>query len=433
MEDNNVIDQDAPHPNGVQPDFNPLSAEVANDPFPAFNEAREGCPVHHTSRFSPEFYSLSRFSDIVEALSDADAEQWSAKAGSSPQFNRPIGFNDDVDASRTFRALFRRWLAPNAGAINADLIDDTINGLIDEMTADERVSGDFATEFAVLLPILVIARLIGVPGEDAREIKDMTDEFLGAFCVPDPAAVRPAVRRLSAYFEPHLERRRKLVRDAGVDNPDESLLGSVLPDDLLSYMLVSRYNDRPLSSAEINYVLATALTGGNDTTTSLLTNVVFRLLQNSALWDQVVANKSAVSTAIEESLRYDPPVLGLFRTTVDDLSVDGCPIPKDSKVMLLFGSGNRDPRQWDTPDEFRLDRSKKELRRHLAFGAGAHFCLGAPLARAEANQALEALRTRLPHLRLDGPSERVPQFHLWGRQHLPVRWDDPTAPASNQG
>lgn len=121
----------------------------------------------------------------------------------------------------------------------------------------------------------------------------------------------------------------------------------------------------------------------------------------------------------------DPPVLGLFRTTVDDVAVSGCPIPEKSKVMLLFGSANRDPKQWEDPDEYRLDRPMKFLRRHLAFGGGAHFCLGAPLARAEGNRALEALRTRLPHLRLDGPSERIPQYHLWGRQTLPVRWDDP--------
>lgn len=409
----------------VNDDFNPMAAAFADNPFAAFEKAREGCPVHHTAEFSPEFYSLTRFSDIFSVLNDADAEHWSARYGSSPQFHRAIGFNQDSEDSRAFRKLFRTWLPANAGVVYADLIDSTINDLIDEMTTDGRVQGDFASEFAVLLPIRIIARLIGVPPEDAQEIKEMTDEFLGAFCIPEQNGVAPAARRLNAYFEPHLERRRTLLRDAGISDPDETHLGTVLPDDLLSFMLVKKYGDRNLTPSEISYVLATALTGGNDTTTSMLTNVTYRLLSTATLWNQVVEDGSLVQPAIEESLRMDPPVLGLFRTTVDDVAVSGCPIPEKSKVMLLFGSANRDPKQWEDPDEYRLDRPMKFLRRHLAFGGGAHFCLGAPLARAEGNRALEALRTRLPHLRLDGPSERIPQYHLWGRQTLPVRWDDP--------
>ncbi|MET7772553.1 cytochrome P450 [Nocardia sp. NPDC005366] len=426
---NTVEDPEAP--TGID-DFNPLSADVAEDPFAAFERAREACPVHHTSRFSPDFYSLTRFADITSALNDAEAEIWSAQAGSSPQFNQPIGFNADGSESKAFRTLFRKWLSPSAGAVNAELIDSIVNELIDDMTAGGRVRGDFATEFAVLLPIRVIAHLIGIPPQDAPELKEMTDEFLGAFDIPDPRGVGPAVRRLNAYFEPHLEHRRALLREAGITDPDESDLGDVLPDDLLSYMLALRHGDRRLTPAEIGYVLATALTGGNDTTTSMLTNVVQRLLEKPELWLRVVGNGKLVQIAIEESLRLDPPVLGLFRTTTEDIAVGECPIPANSKVMLLFGSGNRDPRQWDNPDEFSLERPQKDLRRHLAFGLGAHFCLGAQLARAEGNRALEFLRTRLPHLRLDGPSERVPQHHLWGRRHLPVRWDDPQITENGQ-
>ncbi|MEU1994169.1 cytochrome P450 [Nocardia gamkensis] len=406
-------------------DFNPLSAEIAEDPFAAFERARESCPVHHTTQFSPNFYSLTRFADITAALSDAEAKTWSARAGSGPQFNRPIGFNADGSDSKEFRKLFRKWLSPTAGAVNAELIDSTINDLIDDMTAGGRMRGDFATEFAVLLPIRVIAHLIGIPPEDARELKEMSDEFFAAFEIEDPRSAAPAIRRLNAYFEPHLEHRRALLRDAGITEPEESDLGDTLPDDLLSYMLALRHGDRRLTPAEIGYVLSTALTGGNDTTTSMLTNVIYRLLEKPDLWQQVVDNGKLVQTAIEESLRLDPPVLGLFRTTTEDTMVEDCPIPANSKVMLLFGSGNRDPRQWESPDEFSLERAQKDLRRHLAFGLGAHFCLGAQLARAEGIRALELLRTRLPHLRLDGPSERVAQHHLWGRRYLPVRWDDP--------
>lgn len=424
-----TVSRDADRQNAI--DFNPLSTEVADSPFESFDAARQQFPVQHTTEFEPNFYSLTKFADIIEVLNDRTAERWSAAYGSSPQYHRAIGFNQDREASEEFRALFRTWLPANAGAVYAELIDSTINELIDEMTAG-RSQADFASEFAVLLPIRIIARLIGVPPQDEREIKEMTDEFLGAFCIPDQKAVAPASRRLNAYFEPHLEHRRTLLREAGVTEPSEEHLGSVLPNDLLSFMLVKKYQDRLLTPAEIGYVLATALTGGNDTTTSMLTNVVYRVLSERELWEALVEDGSLVQKAVEESLRMDPPVLGLFRTTANDVEVSGCPIPEKSKVMLLFGSANHDPDQWADPDEFRLDRPMKFLRRHLAFGGGAHFCLGAPLARAEGNRALEILRTRLPHLRLDGTSERIPQFHLWGRQTLPIRWDHPSSPVSDK-
>ncbi len=126
---------------------------------------------------------------------------------------------------------------------------------------------------------------------------------------------------------------------------------------------------------------------------------------------------------MEESLRFDAPVLGLFRTTRCPVTMSGTEITADAKVMMLFMSANRDAEVFDHADEFRLDRDLAELRRqHLAFGAGVHFCLGAPLARLEARIAIEALVRRLPSLELVDAGERIEPFLLWGRRRLPVRW-----------
>jgi len=170
-------------------------------------------------------------------------------------------------------------------------------------------------------------------------------------------------------------------------------------------------------------LLTQLLVGGNETTTSLITNCVWRLLERRELWEQVCADPSLVEVAVEESLRFDAPVLGLFRTTNCPVTVRGVEIPAEAKVHLLYSAADRDPDVFEDPDTFRLDRDVEHLRRkHVAFGSGIHHCLGAPLARMESRIALAALTRRLPAMELDGPTARIEPFLLYGRHRLPVRW-----------
>jgi cytochrome P450 len=160
-----------------------------------------------------------------------------------------------------------------------------------------------------------------------------------------------------------------------------------------------------------------------ETSTALLTNVMWRLLQDRSRWESLLSDPSGIEVAVEESLRYDPPVLGLFRTPTRDLELHGVQIPAKSKVMLAFASANREaPNGLRDPETFNIDRDLDRVRRHLSFGFGVHFCPGAPLARLEGQISLRVLLERLPDLRLDGPTERIEPFLLWGRGRLPVRW-----------
>jgi cytochrome P450 len=168
-------------------------------------------------------------------------------------------------------------------------------------------------------------------------------------------------------------------------------------------------------------VVSQLLVGGNETTTSLITNCVWRLLERPELWREVCASPALVPAAIEESLRFDPPVLGLFRTTTREVRLHGVAIPARAKVMLSYAAANRDPAVFHDPDRFRLDRPRNEASEHLAFGLGVHFCLGSALARLEAETALRALTARFPLLALEGPGERIKPFFLWGRRRLPLR------------
>ncbi len=190
------------------------------------------------------------------------------------------------------------------------------------------------------------------------------------------------------------------------------------PDDLITRLVQAESDGARLADDDIQSVIRQLLVGGNETTTSLITNVVWRLLERRDLWERVVADPSLIDKAIEESLRYDPPVLGLFRNTTREVTMHGVRIPEGSKVMMHYAAANRDPAVFDAPDTFSLDRPSK---RHLAFGLGVHFCLGAELARLEARTALTALVRRFPDLRLESTGGRIKPFFLWGRRRLPVR------------
>jgi cytochrome P450 len=178
-----------------------------------------------------------------------------------------------------------------------------------------------------------------------------------------------------------------------------------------------------LSKAELCNVFVQLLVAGHETTTALIGNLVYRLLTHEHELARLMADPSLGERAIEESLRLDSPIQGVFRTNSTAVGLHGVHIPADTKLWALCASANRDPAQFDAPEEFHIDREPAELRRHLAFGQGVHHCLGAPLARLEAAIALRVLLERLPNVRLNGESEWLDELILRGFKHLPVAWD----------
>ena len=214
-----------------------------------------------------------------------------------------------------------------------------------------------------------------------------------------------------------MERRRDLA-DAG--RRDE------LPPGLLSHLAVDAYTDdgERMPLGELVNMVNQLLIAGHETTTSLITNCVWRLLEDRpARWCRLLDEPDLVANAVEESLRFDPPVLGLCRTSDDDTEIAGVDIPAGSKLMVLYASANRDPARFpDRPDEFVLDRPLLATRRHYSFSWGIHHCLGAHLARLTAKVAIEELLVGLPSLRLDGETERVGSPFLWGRHAVPIAW-----------
>ena len=395
-----------------------MSADTLADPFPAYARLRAECPVHHHASFTPPFFTVTRHADVVEVL--RDVETWSMKYGPSPQYTRGSGLVSDPPEHTEFRRLFVRGFTPRTVGGLEEELEQIASDLLDRMAPLGRA--DFHAAFAYPFPMTVIARLLGIPEVDLALFAEMSDDLTRTYNLPDPHASGPARARLDAYFKAEIERRRALLAAADITEPDEEHLGTVVPNDMISGFVVAEYQGRRLTDHEMQWVLLLLMLGGNETSTALLTNVLWRLLEDRTRWEALRADPTLVDVAIEESLRHDPPVLGLFRTATHGVELHDVTVPAKAKMMVCYASANRDAAQWDDPAAFRRDRAPEDVRKHLSFGFGHHFCPGAALARMEGRIALRLLLDRFPDLRLDGAPTRIEAFNLWGRATLPLAW-----------
>lgn len=388
--------------------YDPFAPATLEDPHPAHRWLLEQCPVHRDERLG--FYTVSRHDDLLEVA--RDQTRFSAHWGQGPVDRPGGGMLDDPPDHTMFRRMVLSFFTPRRIEAQTPAIEHLAVELVDAICAHPDRTAELHDDLACPLPVIIIARLLGVAEEDRDRFKVWSDAQVAAMGRADQSN-RDTAMQMYAYLQDGVTRRRRLLAEGGA-----------LPDDLISGLVAAAASaPREITDAEILGMLGQLLVGGNETTTSLITNCVWRLLQDRSLWEAVVADPSLVDVAIEESLRFDPPVLGLWRKAVCPVTWHGVTIPEGARVQMLYAAANRDPAVFDDPDSFRLDRDLADLRRtHVSFGSGVHFCLGASMARTEATVALRTLVERLPTLRLAGPTERIePQF-LWGRHRLPVAW-----------
>lgn len=380
----------------LEMNYAPFAPEVMAEPSVAY-EYLHANPVHLCTEFDPPFYTLSRHADVSMAL--RDIERFSSTHGQGPRFTPPAGMLSDPPQHTHFRALVQRAFTPKA--INA--MAQRVYSLADELLSQRNAGGwDLHDDFAFPLPVIVISDLLGVPSEDLHLFKRWSDASVAAMGSEDPTQYAADMSAMGEYLLSAIEQRRA--------HPGT---------DLISRLVQAKSpSGEQLEDESVLSVITQLLVGGNETTTSLITNAAWRMLEQPVLWHQFSSDGDTyIPAAIEESLRFDPPVLGLYRTVTEDVELHGTTMAANSKVMLHYAAANRDPAVYDQPDEFRLDR---ESQRHLSFGLGVHFCLGAQLARLEASACLSALARTCPELTLAGDTSRIAPFFLWGRRHLPV-------------
>jgi cytochrome P450 len=346
-----------------------------------------------------------------------DTETWSSKFGPGLAFateGSGVLVSSDPPLHTIERLAIARAFKPSVLEAMEPDIRRLIDRLMDELAPNGH--GDIVDEFAMLIPLYVMCWLLGTPEEDALMFR------LWVLPVSEAVALAKGNKAnqqtidaniaMTNYFDAHIKR-RKAAMDAG----------EAVPEDLLTRLLSVERDGEKLTHDQILGFCRFLLIAGSGTTTLLISNMVNRLLEFPGQMELVRADRSLIPNVVEESLRYDAPVHGLFRTNNCPVTMHGVDIPENSKVLMMFGSANRDPEAWDDPDRFDITRDLKDLKRHAAFGVGIHYCLGAPLSRIEAAVALESILDHMPALRADGPKQIVKAGVLHGYEHLPVRWD----------
>ena len=385
--------------------WSPFSPDVMADPANGHEYLLKQCPVHHCADFDPPFYTLSRYADVENAL--RDIETYSSHFGQGPRFTEPAGMLCDPPRHSHYRKLVQKAFTPKA----VEALRPTVVKLVNELVDDILAGGDefeLHDDFAFPLPVVIIAGMLGVPADDLDKFKSWSDQSVAAMGSPEPESFADDLAKFQGYMLNHLKTRQQQIVD-----------GESIPDDLLTIIATATTESgEPILQSDALSMLNQLLVGGNETTTSLITNMMWRLLEESAHWQAIVDDASLIESAVEESLRFDPPVLGLYRNVTRDVILHGETIPEGSKVYINYAAANRDEEVFERPDQFDL---RRPVHRHMAFGLGVHFCVGAPTARLEAEVALAVLRERVPNLKLIDSGERITPFFLWGRRRLPVR------------
>ena len=369
---------------------------------------RADCPVHHERDHDPPFYVLTTFDDVVAVLKQPGL--WNNRDGPGVLYQNPgvLGSADDPDHGR-HRQVLRTSFVPTVINRQEPQLRAIADALIDEFATDGRC--DFVEQFAAPFPALAIADLLGVRADDRTEFGRWSNVAVAALSGDDMDAYTHAKSVLEDYIEAGCDERAAMLA-AGDD----------VPDDVLTVLTLAR-GDETLSPSEVRHLGYQLLVAGHETTTSLLGMMLYRLLERPELLAALRADHELIPLAVEEALRFDSPVHGLFRTNADECVVGDQVIPQRSKLQVTYAAANRDPHQFDDPDEFRLDRDPRAVRRHVAFGWGIHFCIGAPLARLEAKVAFEQLLTRLDKIQLTGQPGRNDSFVLHGLTSLPIRFE----------
>jgi cytochrome P450 len=312
---------------------------------------------------------------------------------------------DAPDHTR-LRSLVNKAFTPKAVDAMEGRIDQIIEELLD--AAIQKGSFDLIADLAYPLPVMVIAEMLGVPAEDRAKFKLWSNE-LSAILAGDPAALPDGI--LGRVMAARLELVDYFRAIAAVRR--------VTPgNDLLSALVQAEEEGGRLSEDELYSTLVLLLVAGNETTTNLIGNGMLALLSHGDELRRLSGDPTLVSSAVEEMLRYDGPIQFTTRLAKADLEIHDTKIREGEWLYLVIGAANRDPSQFPDPDRFDVGRAGNK---HIAFGAGAHFCLGAPLARLEAQRALHSLSRRCPNLHLSGEKpEYRNNFNLRGLKALQV-------------
>lgn len=384
--------------------YDPEDVATQLDPYPLYARLRDEFPAYRQPRL--RCWVLSRHADVMEALTDHESFcsrlglMWDTTAATDAGV-LPMLVTTDPPQHTKLRGLINRGLTPRRVAALADDVREIVATHLDGLR--RRGHGDVVTDFAVPLPTAVIGRFLGVPEADRGRFHEWAVAVVsGTSGAAYHADHHRATRDLYAYFTALIETRR-----------------AAPADDLLGALLVAEIDGQRLTTADVLGFCFNLIVGGIETTTNLLSAGLVLLQQQPDVRDALATTPERLGAAIEEFLRLETPVQGLCRTTTRPITRYGETIPAGEKVLLLFGAANRDERAFAEPSRLRFDRDGDA---HLAFGYGAHYCIGAALARLMGRVAFAELLGSPGSYRIDvAAGARVRSAVNRGWRTLPIR------------
>ena len=391
-------------------EFNPYSDSFFDDPYDTYRWMRDEAPVYYSERW--DFYALTRNADVVAA--HRDWESFSSAYGVTlDALSMRHRFDElkmlilmDPPEHERLRKLVRQVFTKAAIANLEPLVTDIVTSHVGALAGEDHF--DLVADFAALFPVEIISSMLGVPAGERQQIRLWTDGFLHRE-ENNPFATESGVAASAAMGEYFLDLAREKRRK---------------PDDLIiSRLVTTTYDDESgvthrLTDEDIATFSVLLASAGSETVTKLMGNGVMAFHNNPDQWALVLADADLIPGAIEEMLRLNPPSQYQGRFTTRDVVLDGGTIPAGSPTLLVTGAATRDPRAYDRPDVFDIQRGGATT---LAFGYGAHSCLGSWLARLETRVALQQLRERWPRFDVDTDGlQRVTMSNVAGYSHIPV-------------
>ena len=400
----------------VEVEFNPFDPSFAEDPYPHWQLLREQAPVHRTAI---GFWVLTRYDDVLRFVRDPalSVEDRNARPGPLEEISRQVLGDDytergqramlNLDASdhTRLRKLVSKAFTPRV----IERLRPRIQQLVDEALDRVEPHGEMELigDLAFPLPFAVISEMLGMPEADSAQLREWSGTL---------------VRSLEPLVDPDLIR---AIAEAGEKMRDFTAEAITWKrghpgDDLLSALIAAEEGGDVLSDDELVDQVMLLYIAGHETTVNLIGNGTLALLRRRTELDRLRADPSLDANAVEELLRYDPPVQMTRRITLEDVEVGGQVIEGGTFVVCVIASANRDRAKWGDDAEA-LDITREDAHNHLAFGGGSHYCLGAALARLEGQVAIGTLVRRFPRLELAGDPEWNGRINLRGVERLPLR------------
>ncbi|GAB3973719.1 cytochrome P450 [Streptomyces sparsus] len=420
MDSASPAEQTGPHPaarTGPRPGavFDPWSPEFVADPYPAYADLRAGGRVQWFERSGQ--WLVPHHAEVSALLRDRRLGRTYLHRFTHEEFGRTppppeeepfqtLNGHGLLDLEAPDHTRVRRLVAKAFTPRTVRRLEPTVRRMADELAAALVADGggDLIEQVAEPLPVTVIAEMLGVPAADRPLLRPWSADICGMFELrPGPESVRRAVRasvEFSGYLRQLIAERRRA--------PGE---------DLVSALIAVHDDGEHLSEQEMVSTCVLLLNAGHEATVNTTGNGWWTLFRNPAELARLRQAPRLLPSALEELMRYDTPLQMFERWVLDDIEIDGTVVPRGAELALLFGSANRDPERFADPD--RLDLGRRD-NPHLTFGAGIHYCLGAPLARLELAASFEALLERAPGLRPAAEPEWSPGYVIRGLRKLLV-------------